>query len=117
MVHSDSFAADSCRIGICHYYSTEKLIERTKETVQAEYSDIMIKDLRYGDSFDMIKVADTEGNEATLKYGASHTVLFYLSSSCTGCKDALRFVKRLQSVFGEDNLQVLLLWSDSIPVS
>jgi len=92
-------------------------LKEQKETVQAEYSDIMIKDLRYGDSFDMIKVADTEGNEATLKYGASHTVLFYLSSSCTGCKDALRFVKRLQSVFGEDNLQVLLLWSDSIPVS
>lgn len=45
-------------------------LKEQKEIAQAEYSDIMIKDLRYGDSFDMIKVADTEENEATLKYGA-----------------------------------------------
>ena len=92
-------------------------LKEQKAIVQTEASNIITKDLRYGDSFDMIKVADTEGNEAALKYGEHHTVLFYLSSSCAGCGDAMRFVKRLQRVFGEENLQVLLLWSDSIPVS
>ncbi len=80
-------------------------------------SDVIIKDLRYGDSFNTIPIVDVDGNEAALKYGEYNTVLFYLSSSCASCGDALRFVERLQSVFGEDNLQVLLLWSDSMPVS
>ena len=80
-------------------------------------SDVIIKDLRYGDSFQTIPVVDVEGNETTFKYGEHSTILFYLSPSCSSCGDALRFVGRLQSVFGEDNLQVLLLWSDSMPVS
>ena len=80
-------------------------------------SDVIIKDLRYGDSFNTIPVVNADGNETAFKYGEHNTVLFYLSSSCASCGDALRFVGRLQSVFGEDNLQVLLLWSDSMPVS
>ena len=80
-------------------------------------SDTIIKDLRYGDSFNTIPVVNADGNEAAFKYGEHNTVLFYLSPSCSSCGDALRFVGRLQSVFGEDNLQVLLLWSDSMPVS
>lgn len=80
-------------------------------------SDVIVKDLRYGDSFNMIPVVDAAGNETAFKYGEHNTVLFYLSPSCSSCGDALRFVGRLQSIFGEDNLQVLLLWSDSMSVS
>lgn len=91
---------------------------RTKEQKETEtISDVTIKDLRYGDSFYTIPVLDAEGKEAVLKCGEHNTVLFYLSPSCASCGDALRFAGRLQRVFGEDNLQVLLLWSDSMPVS
>lgn len=89
--------------------------KESKET--AEASNLIIRDLRYGDSFDAIPTADAQGNEASLKYGEHNTLLFYLSPSCASCGDALRFVERLQSVFGEDNLQVLILWRDSIPIS
>lgn len=91
---------------------------QTKEQKETEtISDVMIKDLRYGDSFYTIPVLDAEGKEAVLKCGRHNTVLFYLSPSCASCGDALRFAGRLQRVFGEDNLQVLLLWSGSMPMS
>lgn len=80
-------------------------------------TDVIIRDLRYGDSFSEIPIVDIDGEEAVLMCGRRNTVLFYLSSSCAGCADALRFAGRLQRVFGEENLKVLLLWSDSIPVS
>ncbi len=76
-----------------------------------------IIDLRYEDTFNTIPVVDIEGNKTNMRYGEKNTLLFYLSSACTSCGDVLRFCNRLQRVLGEDNLQVLLLWCDSIPVS
>lgn len=75
-----------------------------------------IVDLRYGDNFSVIPVVDVEGKEVSLKCGENN-ILFYLSSSCSSCGDVLRFCERLQAVFGEDNLNILLLWNDSIPIS
>lgn len=75
-----------------------------------------IVDLRYGDNFSVIPVVDVEGKEVSLKC-EENNILFYLSSSCSSCGDVLRFCERLQAVFGEDDLNILLLWNDSIPIS
>ena len=79
-------------------------------------NNVNLIDLRYGDSFDRISVVDVEGKETTLKC-EENNILFYLSASCTSCGDVLRFADRLQKVFKEDCLNIVFLWSDSIPLS
>lgn len=92
--------------------------KRLRDSVAFESNqNINVVDLRYQDSFDEISIVDMEGKEAKLTYGDNNNILFYLSASCTGCGDVLRFVERLQKVFGKDQLNVFLLWCDSIPVS
>lgn len=79
-------------------------------------NDANIVDLRFGDSFSTVPVVDKDGNEVSLKY-EKNNILFYLSSGCSSCGDVLRFCERLQAVFGVENLNILLLWNDSIPIS
>ncbi len=94
-------------------------IQKNKIENQGEWTEsnnVSLMDLRYGDSFDQISVVDAEGKETTLKC-EENNILFYLSASCTSCGEVLRFADRLQKVFKEECLNIMFLWSDSIPLS
>ncbi len=54
-------------------------------------SDVIIKDLRYRDSFNAIPVINADENEAAFKYGEYNIILFYLSSSSSSYGAALRW--------------------------
>ena len=74
--------------------------------------DINLLDLHYQDSFNTIPVVNTQGKEVVLNYGNNNNILFYLSAACASCGDVLSFVDRLQRVFGEDGLNIMLLWNN-----
>lgn len=82
------------------------------------YNKTSKKDLVYldhGSSFSDVKVSNSKNEKMTFpKTQKKYQVVFYLDTRCKTCKDQLEVVRRLNKILENNDIEVSVLWKDSI---
>ena len=68
----------------------------------------------YGEEFKGFEFFDYQGNSQYTLKNRDYCVVFYLSSSCKSCIEALKNFNLYKNLFG-DTFEFLILWQDKIP--
>lgn len=74
--------------------------------------------LDYGSSFSDVKVSNDQDKKMTFpKTQKKYQVVFYLDTRCKTCKDQLEVIRRLNKILENNDIEVKILWKDSIKLS
>ena len=71
--------------------------------------------IEYGDDFSKVTYYDGSRELNVSTIDSEYKLVYYLHADCSSCIEMLPLIDRIQSVFSDCNMKIILLWDNEIP--
>ena len=71
--------------------------------------------IEYGDDFSQVTYYDGSRKSSVSIIDTTYKLAYYLHADCSSCIEMLPLIDRLQCIFMDYNIEVILLWENEIP--